>query len=53
MFVVVLGSANSDPLPGLHGKRLAVSLTLCVFAVALLIASATAFPSAASGCKAQ
>ncbi|MBV9413808.1 MAG: hypothetical protein JO363_02425, partial [Solirubrobacterales bacterium] len=32
IFVVVLGSANSHPVPALHGKGLAVTLTLCVFA---------------------
>jgi signal transduction histidine kinase len=36
--IVVLGSANSDPAPGLHGKALVVTLALCVFAATLLIA---------------
>jgi signal transduction histidine kinase len=44
IFVVVLGSANSHPVPGLHGKGLAVTLALCVFAVALLIAIQDGFP---------
>jgi hypothetical protein len=29
ILVVVLGSANSDPVPGLHGKALAVTLAVC------------------------
>ena len=44
ILVVVLGSANSHPVPGLHGKGLAVTLALCVFAVALLIAIRDSFP---------
>ena len=44
MLVVVLGSANSDPVPGLHGKALAVTLALCVFAVTLVIAIRDDFP---------
>jgi signal transduction histidine kinase len=43
-FVVVLGSANSHPVPALHGKGLAVTLTLCVFAAALWIAIREGFP---------
>ncbi len=42
--VVVLGSANSHPLPGLHGKALAVTLALCVFAATLLVAIRDGFP---------
>jgi signal transduction histidine kinase len=42
--VVVLGSANSHPAPGLHGKGLAVTLALCVFAATLLIAIRDSFP---------
>jgi signal transduction histidine kinase len=38
ILVVVLGSANSHPVPGLHGKALAVTLALCVFAATLLVA---------------
>jgi signal transduction histidine kinase len=44
LLVVVLGSANSHPVPGLHGKALAVTLALCVFAVTLLIAVRDSFP---------
>jgi signal transduction histidine kinase len=44
ILVVVLGSANSQPVPGLHGKKLPVTLTLCVFAGALLIAFRDSFP---------
>ena len=42
--VVVLGAANSHPAPGLHGKELAVTLALCVFAAMLLIAIRDSFP---------
>jgi len=42
--VVVLGSANSHPVPGLRGKGLAVTLALCAFAVALLVAIRDSFP---------
>jgi signal transduction histidine kinase len=38
ILVVVLGSVNSHPVPGLHGQALAVTLALCVFASMLLIA---------------
>jgi signal transduction histidine kinase len=44
ILVVVLGSANSHPVPGLHGKALAVTLMLCVFAAMLLIAIRDSFP---------
>jgi signal transduction histidine kinase len=44
ILVVVLGSASSRPAPGLHGKALAVTLTLCVFAAMLLIAIRESFP---------
>ena len=44
ILVVVLGSANSDPVPGLHGKALAVTLALCVFVAMLLIAIRDGFP---------
>jgi signal transduction histidine kinase len=44
ILVVVLGSANSHPVPGLHGKGLAVTLALCVFAATLLIAIRDSFP---------
>ncbi len=42
--VVVLGSANSHPVPGLHGKALAVTLALIVFAAMLLVAIRDGFP---------
>lgn len=44
IIVVVLGSANSHPVPGLHGRGLAVTLALCVFAATLLIAIRDRFP---------
>jgi len=44
ILVVVLASANSHPVPGLHGKALAVTLALCVFAAMLLIAIGDGFP---------
>lgn len=44
ILVVVLGSANSHPVPGLHGKALAVTLMLCAFAATLLIAIRDGFP---------
>jgi signal transduction histidine kinase len=44
ILVVVLGSANSRPVPGLHGKALAVLLALIVFAGTLLIAIRDSFP---------
>jgi signal transduction histidine kinase len=45
LLVVVLGSANSHPVPGLHGKALAVTVALCVFAVTLVIALRDGFPA--------
>ncbi len=42
--MVVLGSANSHPVPGLHGQALAVTVALCAFAVTLLIAIRDGFP---------
>ena len=44
LFVVVLGSANSQPVPGLHGKALAVTVALCVFAATLMVAVRDGFP---------
>jgi signal transduction histidine kinase len=44
ILVVVLGSANGHPAPGLHGKALAVTLALCVFAASLLVAIRDGFP---------
>ena len=52
ILVVVLGSANSHPAPGLHGKGLAVTLSLWVFAVALLIAVRDSFPERSLGVQA-
>ena len=52
ILVVVLGSANSHPVPGLHGKALAVTLALIVFAAMLLIAIHDASPSARSSSRA-
>jgi signal transduction histidine kinase len=40
----MLGSANSQPGPGLHGKALAVTLALIVFAATLLTAIHDTFP---------
>jgi signal transduction histidine kinase len=45
ILVVVLGSANSHAAPGLHGNGLPVTLALCWFAVALLIAIRGSFPA--------
>jgi signal transduction histidine kinase len=42
--VVLLGSANSHPVPGVHGEALAVTLALIVFAAMLLIAIRDGFP---------
>ena len=44
ILVVVIGSANSHPAPGLHGKALAVTLALVVFAAMLLIVFRDGFP---------
>jgi len=44
LLVVVLGSANSQPVPGLHGKALAVTLALGVFAATLMVAVRDGFP---------
>jgi signal transduction histidine kinase len=41
---VVLGSVNSHPVPGLHGKALAVTLALCLFAATLILSIAESFP---------
>lgn len=37
ILVVVLGSVNSDLIPGLQGKSLTVTFALCLFAATLLI----------------
>jgi signal transduction histidine kinase len=44
LLVVVLGSANSQPVPGLHGKALALTVALCVFAATLMVAVRDGFP---------
>jgi signal transduction histidine kinase len=44
ILVVVLGSANSRPVPGLQGKALAVTVALVVFAGMLLVAIRDGFP---------
>jgi signal transduction histidine kinase len=45
ILVVVLGSANSHPVPGLHDNALAVTVSLGVFAAMLLIAIRDGFPA--------
>jgi signal transduction histidine kinase len=52
ILVVVLGSANSHPVPALHGKGLDVTLALCVFALTLLIAIRDSFPERSLGLQA-
>ena len=52
LLVVALGSASSHPVPGLHGKALAVTLALCAFAVTLLIAVRDGFPERSIGLQA-
>jgi hypothetical protein len=42
--VVVLGSTNSRPVPGLHGTALVVTFALVVFAATLLVAIRNGFP---------
>jgi signal transduction histidine kinase len=49
ILVVVIGSANSHPVPGGHGKGLAVTVALCLFAAALLIAIRDSFPERSLG----
>ncbi|MGA2165865.1 MAG: hypothetical protein ABSH36_15550, partial [Solirubrobacteraceae bacterium] len=49
ILVVVLGSANSDPVPGVHGKALAVTLALGVFVVTLAIVIRDNFPARSLG----
>jgi signal transduction histidine kinase len=44
ILIVVLGSANSHPVPGVRGKGLAVTLALVVFAAMLLVAIRDGFP---------
>jgi signal transduction histidine kinase len=47
ILVVVLASVNGHPVPGLHGKALAVTLSLCVFTVMLASAVRDGFPNLA------
>jgi signal transduction histidine kinase len=44
ILVVVIGSANSHPAPGVHGKALAVTLGLCAFGSMLAVAIRDRFP---------
>jgi len=45
VLIVVVGSANSHPAPGLHGKALAITLALCAFAGTLAVAITDGFPT--------
>lgn len=42
--MIVLGSANSHPAPGVHGRGLVVALALCVFVLSLLVVIGDGFP---------
>jgi signal transduction histidine kinase len=44
IMIVVLGSANSQPVPSLQGKGLGVTLALAMFAATLLLAIRDGFP---------
>ncbi len=44
ILVVVIGSANSHPAPGVHGRGLAVTLALCAFGSGLAVAIRDRFP---------
>jgi signal transduction histidine kinase len=44
ILVLVIGSANSRPAPGVHGKALAITLALCTFGGALAVAIRGGFP---------
>jgi len=44
ILIVVIGSANGHPAPGVHGKPLAVTLALCVFGSMLAVAIRDRFP---------
>jgi signal transduction histidine kinase len=44
ILIVVFGSASSHPAPGSHGRGLGVTLALCVFGAALLMALCDGFP---------
>lgn len=52
ILVVVLGSTNSHPVPGLHGTALAVTFALVVFAAMLLVAIRDGFPERSLGLQA-
>ena len=52
ILVVVLGSANSHPVPGLHGTALRVTFALVVFAAMLLVAIRDGFPERSLGLQA-
>ena len=52
ILVVVLGSTNSHPVPGLHGTALAVTFALVVFAAMLLVAIHDGFPERSLGLQA-
>ncbi|MBV9335680.1 MAG: hypothetical protein JO262_20865 [Solirubrobacterales bacterium] len=52
ILVVVLGSPNSQPVPGLHGKGLAVTLAVRAFGAALLTAIRDSFPERGIGLQA-
>jgi signal transduction histidine kinase len=52
ILVVVLGSTNSHPVPGLHGTALAVTFALVVFAAMLLLAIRDGFPERSLGLQA-
>jgi signal transduction histidine kinase len=51
ILVVVLGSVNGHPAPGLHGKALATTIALCVFGATLLIAIRDGFPERSLGAQ--
>ena len=52
ILVVVLGSANNHPAPGLHGEALAVTLALCGFAATVAVAVRGSFPERSPGIQA-
>jgi signal transduction histidine kinase len=52
ILVVVLGSANSRPVPGLSGKELTVTIVLLVFIATLLISIRDRFPELRVGLQA-
>jgi signal transduction histidine kinase len=47
ILVVAAGAAGTNPQPGLHGKGLGVTLALCAFAGALVLAISARFPERA------